>query len=126
MAKSHPNGVSLMSRVLGVLALLLALPPFAPADPPAPAAPAGKWRVKFANGVVETCAFDQGTATETEPLRQSTGKPEAQDGSFVIAFGDDRAERWTPVGKRWVVEHWYPSAAYPAGRPVVGIASRQP
>ena len=30
------------------------------------------------------------------------------------------------VGKKWVVEHWFPSAEYPAGRPVVGIARRQP
>ena len=113
-----------MSRALAVLAALLLLPLFAPADPPAPAGPAGKWKVRFANGVVETCAFDQGVATEAEPLRQSTGTAMAQDGSFVIAFADDRTERWTAVGKRWVVEHWATSAAYPAGRPVVGIATR--
>ena len=113
-----------MSRAL-VVGLLLVLAPLAPADPPAPA-PAGKWRVEFANGVVETCVFEQGTATESEPLRNSTGKPAAQGGSVVIAFEDDRTERWTAVGKKWVVEHWFPSAAYPAGRPVVGIAKRQP
>jgi len=118
-----------MFRPLAVLAGLLLLPLFAPADPPAPPAPAdpvGKWRVVFANGVVETCTFDQGRATEAEPLRQSTGKPVAQEGSVVIAFEDDRTERWTPVGKRFVVEHWFPSSAYPAGRPVVGIAKRLP
>jgi hypothetical protein len=115
-----------MSRSVAAVVTLLSLPLFAPADPPTPAGPTGKWRVKFANGVVETCAFDQGTATEAEPLRQSTGAPVAQDGAVVIGFADDRTERWTPVGKRWVVEHWFPSAAYPAGRPVVGIAKRQP
>ena len=115
-----------MSRTLAALAAVLLLPLFAPADPPAPAGPAGKWRVTFANGVVETCTFEQGRTTETEPLRQSTGTPVAQDGSVVIAFEDDRTERWTAVGNKWVVEHWFPSAAYPAGRPVVGIARRQP
>ena len=115
-----------MSRALAVLAALLLLPLFAPADPPAPVGPAGKWRVTFANGVVETCTFDQGAATEAEPLRQSTGTAIFQDGSFVVAFADDRTERWTAVGKKWVVEHWATSAAYPAGRPVVGIARRPP
>jgi hypothetical protein len=85
------------------LAVLLFLPLFAPADPPA-RMPEGKWRVEFANGVVETCAFEQGTATESEPLRTSTGRPAAQDGA-VVAFEDDRTERWTAVGKKWVVEH---------------------
>jgi hypothetical protein len=112
-----------MSRTLVVLAAVLALPLFAPADPPAPQI-SGKWRVEFANGVVETCAFDQGTAVEAEPLRQSTGKPVLTDGSFVIAFEDDRTERWTAVGKKWAVEHWFPSASYPTGRAVVGIAKR--
>jgi hypothetical protein len=116
-----------MSRSLAVLATILLFPLFAPADPPAPPAePVGKWRIVFANGVVETCAFEQGTATETEPLRSSTGKLVAQDGSVVIAFEDDRTERWTAVGKKWVVEHWFPSSEYPAGKPVVGIAKRQP
>lgn len=116
-----------MSRAIIVLAALVFIPLFAPADPPArPAEPVGKWRVEFANGVVETCAFEQGTATESEPLRNSTGRLDAQEGAFVIAFADDRTERWTPVGKKWVVEHWYPSAAYPAGRPVLGIAKRIP
>jgi hypothetical protein len=114
-----------MFRALAILAAVLALPLFAPAEPPAPEI-TGKWRVEFANGVVETCAFDQGRATEAEPLRQSTGKPLPTDGSFVIAFEDDRTERWTAVGKKWVVEHWFPSSAYPAGRPVVGIARRLP
>jgi hypothetical protein len=113
-----------MTRPLAALAALLLLPLFAPADPPAPAGPAGKWKVRFANGVVETCTFDKGVATEAEPLRQSTGTAMFQDGSFVIAFGDDRTERWTAVGKRWVVEHWATSAAFPAGRPVLGIATR--
>ena len=53
-----------MSRMPAGLAAFLLLPLFAPADPPAPVGPAGKWQVKFANGVVETCAFDNGTATE--------------------------------------------------------------
>jgi len=114
-----------MSRALAALAALLLFPLFILADPPAPAGPSGKWKVRFANGVVETCGFEKGVATETEPLRQSTGTAMAQDdGSFVIAFGDDRTERWTAVGKRWVVEHWATSAAFPAGRPVLGIATR--
>ena len=120
-----------MSRAVAALLVALAVPAFAAPRRDGPTAagadglPAGKWRVEFANGVVERCTFEQGTATETEPLRSSTGKPALQDGSVVIAFADDRTERWTAVGKQWVVEHWCPSAAYPAGRPVVGIAKPQ-
>lgn len=62
------------------------------------------------------------TASVTEPLRTSNGKLELKDGSVVIVFQDDRVERWTPVGKRMVVEHWYPRAQFPSGKPVLGIA----
>jgi hypothetical protein len=33
--------------------------------------------------------------------------------------------RWTAVGKRMVVKHWYPSSSYPCGKPVFGIAERE-
>jgi hypothetical protein len=120
-----------MSRAVAVLLVALVVPAFAAPRRDGPAAagpdgvPVGKWRVEFANGVVETCTFADGKVTEMEPLRRSTGKPAVQDGSAVIAFEDDRTERWTVVGDQWVVEHWCPSAAHPAGRPVVGIAKRQ-
>jgi hypothetical protein len=115
-----------MFRLFAVLTAILVVPVFAPADPPASNEPIGKWQVKFANGVVETCAFEQGKASETEPLRTSTGKLVLEEGAVVIAFEDDRTERWTAVGTKWVVEHWFPSSSYPTGRPVVGIAKRHP
>ncbi len=88
--------------------------------------PAGEWSVEFANGVVETCEIRKdGTATESEPLRKSDGKAVDKDGAIVIVFDDDRTERWTPVGKRMVVEHWYPSSKFPCGTPVRGIADRE-
>ena len=43
---------------------------------------------------------------------------------MVIRFADDRLERWTIVGKRIVVEHWCPAAAYPGEARVLGIAER--
>jgi hypothetical protein len=61
-------------------------------------------------------------ASVAEPLRNSNGKVEVEDGRVVIVYQDDRAERWTPVGKRMVVEHWYPGARFPSGTPVLGIA----
>jgi hypothetical protein len=61
-------------------------------------------------------------ATAWEPLRTAAGKAEAKDGSVVIVYQDDRVERWTPVGKRMVVEHWYPGSRFPSGTPVLGIA----
>jgi hypothetical protein len=83
----------------------------------------GKWNVEFSNGVKEVCQIrTDGSASVAEPLRASNGKVEIKDGWVVIVYQDDRAERWTPVGKRMVVEHWYPSARFPSGTPVRGIA----
>ncbi len=85
--------------------------------------PVGRWNVEFANGVKEVCEVGKDrTASVAEPLRTSSGKAEVKDGSVVIVYQDDRVERWTPVGKRMVVEHWYPGAQFPSGTPVLGIA----
>ena len=84
---------------------------------------AGRWVVEFANGVAEVCEIGQdGTASVAEPRRSSGGKVTARDGAVVVAYDDDRVERWTPVGRKAVVEHWYPGSAFPSGAPVLGIA----
>jgi hypothetical protein len=104
-------------------------PPALPAKGPPPreaVLPVGEWSIEFANGVIETCEIRKdGTASESEPNRKSDGKAVAKDGAIVIAFDDDRTERWTAVGKRMVVEHWFPSAKFPCGTPVLGIADRE-
>ena len=83
--------------------------------------PVGKWSVEFANQVVETCAIRaDGTASVVEARRSSDGRASAEGGSFIVRFADDRIEKWTPVGKRMVVEHRFPGA----GAPVLGIAER--
>jgi hypothetical protein len=88
-----------------------------------PTIPAGKWVVTFRNGVVETCKVGQdGMVSVREPMRSSRGKGESKDDAIVVPFEDGRVERWTPVGKRFVVEHWFPASAYPAGARVLGIA----
>ena len=97
----------------------------AQADPPRPepTLPVGKWSVEFANGVVEKVEVKKdGTASVTEPARTSDGKVTAIGTTFVIVCEDDRVERWTPVGKRMVVEHWAAADQYPNGTPVRGIA----
>jgi hypothetical protein len=89
--------------------------------------PVGKWRVVFANGVVEQCRVGRaGDAFVEEPLRQSAGKAVDNGGSVVITFKDDRVERWTPAGNRLVVEHWFPGSAFPGQTPVLGTAERAP
>ena len=117
-----------MSR-FAVLALGLVLPLFADGARPRPAAPeslpSGKYRVEFLNGVVEVCHFEKENVSESEPARSSGGKATVKDGAAVLTFEDDRTERWTPAGKRWLVEHWCPSSAYPAAKPVLGIAERE-
>jgi hypothetical protein len=54
------------------------------------------------------------------------GKAQVIGGSIVITFNDDRIERWTLVGKRSVVEHWFPGSRLPASTPVLGIAELAP
>jgi hypothetical protein len=122
-----------------LLALLVALAAFAtprvlgdggvgPGPPardtgPAAALPVGKWEVQFANGVKEVCTVGNGgEATVEEPRRRANGLAEARDGSVVITWNDDRVERWTPVGTRFVVEHWFPASRVPVVAPVLGIA----
>src|SRR4051812_28130631 len=91
-------------------ALALALssaadPPKSPAPDPSEGLPTGKWTVEVANGVVETCEVKkEGTASVVEPRRTAAAKVTVKGGAFVIACEDDRLERWTPVGKRMVVE----------------------
>jgi hypothetical protein len=105
----------------------LAIPPAPEAENVGPTIPAGKWVVTFSNGVVETCEVAQdGMVSVSEPRRSSRGKAEAKDDAVVVPFEDDRVERWTPVGNRFVVEHWFPASAYPAGARVLGITKRSP
>jgi hypothetical protein len=117
-----------LPELLLATGLALTLPAISTGDPPAPpkadrALPVGKWTVEFANGVVETVTVRRdGTAAVTEPARTSDAKVTALSGGFLVVCADDRIERWTPVGKRMVVEHWFPAAQYPNGTPVRGIA----
>lgn len=97
----------------------------APHTLPEAGLPIGKWSVEFANGVIEVCEIrEDGTAFVVEPLRASGGKAAVKGGSVVIVFEDDRVERWTPVGRRLVVEHWFPGSQLPTATPVLGIAER--
>ncbi len=96
--------------------------------PPAIFLPAGKWSVEFANGVKQTCAIRaDGTASVVEPRRTSGGKATAvKGGAVVLVFEDDVVERWTPVGKRYVVQFWVSGSQFPTATPLLGIAERAP
>jgi len=136
-----------MSRVLTLLlsGAFVVVVQVAGADPPAPppdlgsriglrneavplseaGLPVGMWKVDFANGVTELCVIcPDGKASVIELRRTSGGKATAKGSSAVLSFEDDRVERWTPVGKRFVVEHWFPGSAFPTGTSVLGIAER--
>jgi hypothetical protein len=107
-----------------------------PAPPPVPvpvpqtspqaSLPVGKWRVEYANEVTEVCEVQNGgAATVVEPVRIAGGKAVVNGGSVVIVFEGGRVQRWTPVGKRFVVEHWFPGSQFPTANPgVLGIAER--
>ena len=105
--------------------------------PPLPAEYVGKWSVEFANGVKQTCEIRADwTASVKEPKRTSGGQAAFQGKALVVAYDDDRVERWTLVGKRLVVEHWPqsnplwaghpPLRPVPTSTPVLGIAERAP
>jgi hypothetical protein len=96
-------------------------------EPPrAPELPVlGKWSIEFANGVRENCEIKaDGTASVAEPLRSAGGRATLIGKAVLITSDDDRVERWTAVGRRVVVEHWFPASAFPNGTPVVGIGDR--
>jgi hypothetical protein len=117
-------------RLFAVSCFVVCLPMVSIGDPPAPplratdrCLPAGKWRVEFANGVIEDVAVKtDATAQVSEPARSSGGKVVTIAGTALVVFDDDRVERWTKVGGRMVVEHWFPAAQFPNGTPVRGIA----
>ena len=120
------------SRLFLVICAVACLPLTSIGDPPAPpmrasdsALPTGKWRVEFANGVVESVEVKaDATALVSEPARSSGGKATSVAGTALVVFDDDRVERWTKVGGRMVVEHWFPAAHFPNGAPVRGIADK--
>jgi hypothetical protein len=88
------------------------------------ALPAGKWKVEFTNQVAQLCdVLKSGDVTVNEANRESRGKAVARGNSVVVTYGDDRTERWTPAGKQFVVEHWFPASAFPTKPPVLGIAT---
>jgi hypothetical protein len=93
-----------------------------PKDPEQPL-PVGKWSVEFSNGVIEKVEIKKdGSASVTEPARTSDGKVTAVPGAFLFVCEDGRVERWTPVGKRIVVEHWASAEQMATGTSVKGIA----
>jgi hypothetical protein len=87
--------------------------------------PAGKWRVEYANGVTEVCLVNKdGLAIVTDPVR-IVGKAAASGSAILMLFENGRAQRWTPVGNRFVVEHWFPGDKIPTtAAGTVGIAER--
>jgi hypothetical protein len=104
--------------------IMLALTP--PATTPFPP---GKWKVAFANGVTEVCDhfhFDGPRVLVEEPRRRALGAVAREGNALLLTFKDDRVERWTPVGERYVVEHWFPGSQRQAVAPVLGIAERSP
>ena len=89
--------------------------------------PVGSWKVEYANEVTEVFNFQKdGTTAVVEPVRIG-GKAVVNGGSIVMIFDNGRVQRWTPIGKRFVVEHWFPGSQFPTATPgVLGIAERVP
>ena len=85
----------------------------------------GTWWTKFANGVNQRIVLADNTCRGgNDHGWSSKGTLDHEDGRIIITYEDDRLERWTPVGRRMVIEHWHPASAYPEAKPVVGIAER--
>jgi hypothetical protein len=99
-----------------------------PQTRPEASLPVGKWKVEFANGVTEVCVIQKdSTASVVQPVRISGGKAVVNGRSVLIVFENGRVQRWTPVSKRFVVEHWFPGSQFPtASAGVLGIGERAP
>jgi hypothetical protein len=106
-------------------------PPSVPAPMSAPDVdlPAGRWQAKFSNGVTEVCEIQKdGAVALVEPAQIPGRKVAANSTSVVITFEKGQVQRWTPIGDRVVIEHWFPGAplrmetAKPAE--VLGLAQR--
>jgi len=64
---------------------------------------------------------------ELEPMMSVLLAAVVNGGSVVMVFEGGRVQRWTPVGKRFVVEHWFPGSQFPTASPgVLGIAEHAP
>jgi hypothetical protein len=76
--------------------------------------------------VTEVCDIGKdGTASVVEPVLISGGKAVVNGSSVRMVFENGRVQRWTPVGKRFVVEHWFPGSQFPTATPgVLGVAER--
>jgi RNA polymerase sigma factor (sigma-70 family) len=99
-----------------------------PVQAPAPGVPPERWGVEFANAVTQVCELrEDGTASVVElALPKYSGKVIDKDGQVLVEYTGDRTQRFTPVGERMVVEHWWPGAKKGTDRPVLGIAERVP
>jgi hypothetical protein len=86
----------------------------------------GRWSSSTESSRRVRSIHKDGKASVVEPRRSSDGKAILKDGVAILLFKDDRLERWTPIGRRIVVEHWFPSARFPKGIPVRGLAQRVP
>jgi hypothetical protein len=116
----------LLSFLIAAIVIAASTSNAAPDDADDSRLPLGLWRIEFSNGVVESCDIGrEGTAVLIEPARRSSGHAVVEGKSVMIRFDDDRIERWTPVGKRYVVEHWFPASRFPPAEPVLGIAERK-
>jgi hypothetical protein len=96
---------------------------FAAVPAPPPTVTTEHWQAKFANGIEQVYVLSSdGTATVSSSLWQDTGTIERGEGYLIIRFSQDRAERWTAVGEKMVIEHWFPASRLPTQAPVLGIA----
>jgi hypothetical protein len=85
--------------------------------------PSGKWRVDYNNGVTEVCVVNkEGGAVVTEPVR-IVGRAAVSGNAILFLFENGRAQRWTAIGNRFVVEHWCPGEKFPTtSASTLGIA----
>lgn len=84
----------------------------------------GHWKIEFTNGITQQYVIqdDQSVSvSSSNSKRSSRGRMEVTKNECRIAFEDDRAERWTRVGDRVIVEHWFPASKSPKVQPVLGI-----
>ena len=59
-----------------------------------------------------------------EPVRIARSKATVSGRSVMMVFENGRVQRWTRVGKRFAVEHWFPGSQLAASPGTRGLAER--
>lgn len=87
----------------------------------------GQWQVEFKDGSQRTYEIDEANQVAVQsdsPQWKSNGQVKLVESEIILTYESDRAERWTRIGEKVIVEHWSPASKSPRSQPVIGIGEK--